>query len=258
MRLKPKYLIIPVAAASLIFFMYQIFNSIELPARENKRLASDGRAKIMSEEDSDDRNSLSKEIQGEINTSKPWSDFVYPVDSGIRDPFQQNSADNEPPVEIAQNNSVILTGIVYSDQDPIAIFDDGNGQTYLIRESEKILDFKVEKILPRSALIDRNGEKIKLEVFDDSRPYKSESQTPNKQELAYVDEETEKKPEVQPKAQISKTSRRNMDKKEPRRYNRDRVKVDVRGLMHGNSAQEDIIPGLEKRVNSLLNSRNGR
>ena len=128
MRLKLKYLIVPITATAMIFFIYQFFNVIKWPEKSNDHLSSDTKSNIPSDK------------QSEVIISISRSDFIYPDDDSIREPFRQNPTQEEPIVEIAEHDTITLTGVVYNDQEPIAIFDDGKGHTYLVKENEKIFD----------------------------------------------------------------------------------------------------------------------
>jgi len=83
--------------------------------------------------------------------------FIYPSDS-IRDPFEKFTPKPivKSPVIVPEKTttSVILTGILWHDKNPIAIFKDSNNNSYLAKRGEEIGSIKILDI-------QRNGVKIR-------------------------------------------------------------------------------------------------
>jgi len=96
------------------------------------------------------------------------ADFVYPKGNGMRDVFRRYhpivtpSGKNEPP-----SLSLILTGVIYNENKPLAILMDGQNKSYLARVNDTILDFTVLKIEPRSVILNRGDTLTELRVFKD-------------------------------------------------------------------------------------------
>ncbi|MFC1716759.1 type II secretion system protein N [Candidatus Poribacteria bacterium] len=105
------------------------------------------------------------------NKSSPsyLKDFVYPVDN-IRDPFVQVSAS----IVVAQTTSpgkklgIVLTGIIWDDENPIAIVADSKSSSHLVRTGEEISNAKILAIHPRSIIIKSDGKTQELLLWPDS------------------------------------------------------------------------------------------
>jgi hypothetical protein len=92
-------------------------------------------------------------------------DFVYPED-GTRDPFQQVSN----PVAIRQPpgnglSFIMLTGIIWDEENPVAIIVDSEDNSYLVRAGEEINETKVIAIQPRSITIEEEGKTQELVLW---------------------------------------------------------------------------------------------
>lgn len=92
-------------------------------------------------------------------------DFVYPID-GTRDPFQQVSTpvDTQQPPGSDQH-TIMLTGIIWDEEDPVAIITDSENNSYLVRTGEEISRAKVVAIRPRSITIERDGKTQELVLW---------------------------------------------------------------------------------------------
>ena len=98
------------------------------------------------------------------------ADFVYPKGNGMRYVFQRYhpivtpSGKNEP-----YSPSLILTGVIYNENKPLAILMDGQNKSYLAEENKHypILGFTVLKIKPRSVILNRGDTRTELKVFKD-------------------------------------------------------------------------------------------
>ncbi|HIE28396.1 TPA: hypothetical protein EYP66_14040 [Candidatus Poribacteria bacterium] len=110
----------------------------------------------------------SKEKQPEEYVNPPWSDFVYPTQVGMRDPFQLSEPRVESQIgEKKPPSLLMLTGVLHSEQNPIAIFTDRRGNSYLVKENDAILDFTVKKILKRSVILGRADTDMEFKVFNE-------------------------------------------------------------------------------------------
>ena len=103
-------------------------------------------------------------------------DFIYPVEN-TRDPFVQVSV----PVVVIQTTStgrkldIILTGIIWDDEDPIAIVTDSRSDSHLVRIGEEIGKAKILAIHPGSITIEVNGEKRELMLWPEMSRYNASS-----------------------------------------------------------------------------------
>ena len=97
------------------------------------------------------------------------ADFVYESSDGIRDVFQRQNPEVTPQAKSASPSpSLILTGIIYNEHNPIAIFMDGQNKSYLARVNDTILDFTVLKIELRSVIL--NHEDTQIESAEGAPP----------------------------------------------------------------------------------------
>ncbi len=83
-------------------------------------------------------------------------DFVYPADV-IRDPFEQVSAPEAQQKPTAQQPTIVLTGVIWDAEDPIAIITDSDSNSYIVKAGEKVNRTKVLTIRPKSITIERDG-----------------------------------------------------------------------------------------------------
>jgi len=94
------------------------------------------------------------------------ADFVYPKGNVMRDVFQPYYLTPQAKNELS-SPSLILTGVIYNENKPLAIFMDGQNKSYLARVNDTILDFTVLKIEPRSVILNRGDTRTELKVFKD-------------------------------------------------------------------------------------------
>lgn len=83
-------------------------------------------------------------------------DFVYPADV-IRDPFQQVSVPDAQQKPTAQQPTIMLTGVIWDAESPIAIITDSDSNSYIVKVGEEVNRAKVLTIRPRSITIERDG-----------------------------------------------------------------------------------------------------
>jgi len=83
-------------------------------------------------------------------------DFVYPANVA-RDPFKQLSAPDIQQKPIAQQPTVMLTGVIWDTESPIAIITDSDSNSYIVKVGEKVNSAKVLTIRPKSITIERDG-----------------------------------------------------------------------------------------------------
>lgn len=102
-------------------------------------------------------------------SSSHLRDFVYPVDN-IRDPFVQVSV----PVVATQTTSpgkkpgITLTGIIWDDDDPIAIVADSRSDSHIVRTGDELDGARITRIQIRSIIIEMNGKQQELVLWPGS------------------------------------------------------------------------------------------
>ena len=96
-----------------------------------------------------------------------YRDFVYPMDN-TRDPFQKTPtlADAQEPLQDAVTQlNIMLTGIIWNEENPVAIIADSDNNSYLVRTGEEIRKAKVLNIQPGGITIERDGETQELVLW---------------------------------------------------------------------------------------------
>jgi hypothetical protein len=83
-------------------------------------------------------------------------DFVYPANV-TRDPFKQVSAPDIQQKPTAKQPTIMLTGVIWDAESPIAIITDSDSNSYIVKAGEKVNRTKVLTIRPRSITIERDG-----------------------------------------------------------------------------------------------------
>ncbi len=96
--------------------------------------------------------------------SMSYGDFIYPTD-GTRDPFQKVSASIDVQQSSGNTPRIMLTGVIWDDEDPVAIITDSDNNSCLVRIGEEISSAKVLSIQPRSITIERDGETQELTLW---------------------------------------------------------------------------------------------
>jgi hypothetical protein len=83
-------------------------------------------------------------------------DFVYPANVE-RDPFKQVSTPEVQQKPTAQQPTIMLTGVIWDAENPIAIITDSDSNSYIVKVGEKVNRTKVLTIWPKSITIERDG-----------------------------------------------------------------------------------------------------
>lgn len=83
-------------------------------------------------------------------------DFVYPADV-TRDPFKQVSVPDIQQKPTAKQPTIMLTGVIWDPENPIAIITDSDSNSYILKVGEKVNSTKVLTIRPRSVTIEKDG-----------------------------------------------------------------------------------------------------
>jgi hypothetical protein len=95
-------------------------------------------------------------------------DFVYPKDNDARDPFQKISASVNPQQSsegTEKQTSFILAGVIWSEEDPVAIIIDADNNSYLVRTGEEMGSMKILAIQPRSVTIEMDSKTQELVLW---------------------------------------------------------------------------------------------
>ncbi len=115
-----------------------------------------------------------EQSEGEQQFKPIGADFVYPNHDGMRDIFQPHHPKVTPQKKSGPPSlSLILTGVIYDEQTPLAILVDRHNKSYLAGVDDTILDFTVLKIESGSIILNREGTQIELKVFKDKEIFKT-------------------------------------------------------------------------------------
>lgn len=94
------------------------------------------------------------------------TDFVYPTDR-TRDPFSlaivnttEQSIVDKPITPLP-----ILTGVIWDENNPIAILTDNSRRSYMVRKNAQVMSLRVTDIYPRSVSIERDGQEYELKLW---------------------------------------------------------------------------------------------
>jgi len=160
MRRFPRYLLLPIITTGVVVIAISVFYYVD-----SKRVNS------LQKKVKDTRKSdiVLNTDTNEISVPDPQNsmDFVYPIEN-TRDPFQQMSipviAQNITEFETRQS-SILLTGIIWDTENPIAILSDSKNNSYLVKIGEEINGTKVLSIGQKSVILKKNGEERELELW---------------------------------------------------------------------------------------------
>jgi|GEM_PF-2277295 len=173
MKIFLRYLMFPFITACIVTISIVVSYHLDASKRrsdvilsESKNLAVSPRGTNTTRESattSEDKTSKETTRNSEIPVSH--RDFVYPIDD-TRDPFQQVSTlidTRQPPS--SDQPTIMLTGIIWDEEAPVAIITDSEGNSYLVRTGEEISRAKVLAIRPRSITIERDGKTQELVLW---------------------------------------------------------------------------------------------
>jgi len=158
-----KYLILPLITTCIVVAGVVVFYHLDMSRNiQNTSLSEAGIAK-------------KQESTSAVRTVKEATDdppiyykgFVYPMDN-TRDPFQKTSAladAQEPLKDVVTQLNIMLTGIIWDEENPVAIIADSDNNSYLVRTGEEIRKAKILNIQPRSITIERDGETQELVLW---------------------------------------------------------------------------------------------
>jgi hypothetical protein len=173
MKIFLRYLMLPLITACIVTISIVIFYHLDASKDKNNVILSEAKNPATSPRGLDTPKKsatasevhTSEEATHNSQTAVSHKDFVYPIDD-TRDPFQQVStpiATQQPPS--SDQPSIILTGIIWDEEDPVAIITDSQNNSYLVRTGEEISRTKVLAIRPRSITIERDGKTQELVLW---------------------------------------------------------------------------------------------
>jgi hypothetical protein len=194
MKAFPKYLILPLITAGIVTIGIIIFYYLDAPRDRNVAAPPSGKDTFRKPAAAPVALPTEQEATYSPQIATSDKDFVYPVDN-TRDPFQQVSVPVKP-IHGVRRPSIILTGVIWDGQNPIAIISDSENNSYLVRTGEEIsygggspriapsgralsssssppfaqalsksLKAKVLDIRPRSITIERDGKTQELALW---------------------------------------------------------------------------------------------
>jgi hypothetical protein len=162
MKIFLKYLILPFITACIVIACIAIFRYWILDAGTTR--GDEYRASSIEYPTSRPEVHASKETIHSPHAAASHRDFVYPID-GARDPFQEvsTSVGTQQPLRTPVDQPIImLTGIIWDEENPIAIITDSENNSYLVRTGEEISRAKVLAIRPRGVTIEKDGKTQEL------------------------------------------------------------------------------------------------
>ncbi len=118
-----------------------------------------------------DKSSTAIGNTGETASIFAKTDFVYPTDR-TRSPFSRTPSDVIEQSEGGYKPASplpVLTGIIWDENNPIAILTDNNRRSYTVRKNERVMSIKVIEIYPGSVLIERDGREYELKLWDEDK-----------------------------------------------------------------------------------------
>jgi len=145
-----RILILPFITACIVTTGVIVFYYLDAPESESATIQTKKRPELTSEIHTAENPTHDSQINA------LHKDFVYPADV-IRDPFKQVSVPDAQQKPTAQQPTIMLTGVIWDAESPIAIITDSDSNSYIVKVGEKVNRAKVLTILPRSITIERDG-----------------------------------------------------------------------------------------------------
>ena len=145
-----RILILPFITACIVTTGVIVFYYLDAPESESAAIPTGKKPATTSEIHAVEKPTR----ESQINTFH--KDFVYPANV-TRDPFKQVSVPDIQQKPIAQQPTIMLTGVIWDAESPIAIITDSDSNSYIVKVGEKINRTKVLTIRPKSITIERDG-----------------------------------------------------------------------------------------------------
>lgn len=159
MKIRPKYLILLLTIACVAIIWTIVPYCLDLLSDESSITQPRG-------VDNPD----SQPVPADVHNFASTRDFVYPVDN-TRDPFFKIQVSSDTAAQVkspGKKPNIILTGIIWDDENPIAIVADSNGNSHLMQVREEINKIKILAIHPKSIIIQSEGITHELALWPES------------------------------------------------------------------------------------------
>ena len=150
MRRLLRILILPFITACIVTTGVIVFYYLDVPKSESAAIPTGKKSAVTS------GISIAEKPTHDPQINALHKDFVYPSDV-TRDPFKQVSAPEAQQKPTAQQPTIMLTGVIWDAENPIAIITDSDSNSYIVKVGEKVNRAKVLTIRPRSITIERDG-----------------------------------------------------------------------------------------------------
>lgn len=145
-----RILILPLITACIVTIGIIVFYYLDAPESESAAIPTGKKPATTSEIHTVEKPTRDSQINAF------HKDFVYPANV-TRDPFKQVSAPDIQQKPTDKQPTVMLTGVIWDAESPIAIITDSDSNSYIVKVGEKINRTKVLTIRPKSITIERDG-----------------------------------------------------------------------------------------------------
>lgn len=145
-----RILTLPFITACIVTTGVIVFYYLDAPESESAAISTGKKPAVAS------RNHIAQKPTHDSQPNALHKDFVYPADV-TRDPFKQVSAPEAQQKPTGKQPTIMLTGVIWDAESPIAIVTDSDSNSYIVKVGEKVNRTKVLTIRPRSITIERDG-----------------------------------------------------------------------------------------------------
>ena len=145
-----RILILPFITACIVTTGVIVFYYLDAPESESATIQTKKRPALTSEIHTAENPTHDSPINA------LHKDFIYPANV-TRDPFKQVSVPEAQQKPTAKQPTIMLTGVIWDTENPIAIITDSDSNSYIVKVGEKVNRAKVLTIRPRSITIERDG-----------------------------------------------------------------------------------------------------
>jgi hypothetical protein len=145
-----RILTLPFITACIVTTGVIVFYYLDAPESESAAIPTGKKPAAAS------RNYIAQKPTHDSQPNALHKDFVYPADVA-RDPFKQVSAPEAQQKPTDKQPTIMLTGVIWDPESPIAIITDSDSNSYIVKVGEKVNRAKVLTIRPKSITIERDG-----------------------------------------------------------------------------------------------------
>ncbi len=145
-----RILTLPFITACIVTTGVIVFYYLDAPESESAAIPTGKKPAAAS------RNYIAQKPTHDSQPNALHKDFVYPADV-TRDPFKQVSAPEAQQKPTDKQPTIMLTGVIWDAESPIAIITDSDSNSYIVKVGEKVNSAKVLTIRPKSITIERDG-----------------------------------------------------------------------------------------------------